>query len=263
MLLAFDVGNSNLTLGLYADETLKESWRIQTVHARTADEYGLLVRQFLELSGHRLQEVDAVIIASVVPALTGTLESLAQRLFGVRAFVVGPGLKTGVPIRYDPPKDVGADRIVNAVAAFARVRSACIVVDFGSATTFDSITDQGEYAGGAIAPGIQISMEALFLRAAKLPRVDIARPKAVVGRSTVESMQSGVFFGYVGLVDGLVRRMQSEMQEKRDPALQGRPIRVLGTGGLAGVIAEVSETIDEVDEQLTLDGLAMLYRMNR
>lgn len=263
MLLAFDVGNSNLTLGLFQDESLRESWRIQTVHARTADEYGLLVRQFLELSGHRPQDVEAVIVASVVPALTGTVEALSRRLFGVEAMVVGPGLKTGIPVRYDPPKDVGADRIVNAVAAYARTKAACIVVDFGTATTFDSITDQGEYWGGAIAPGIQISMEALFLRAAKLPRVDIARPKSVVGRSTVESMQSGVFYGYVGLVDGLVRRMQAEMRERREPSRRDEPIRVLGTGGLAGVIAEVSETLEEVDEQLTLDGLAMLYRMNR
>jgi type III pantothenate kinase len=263
MLLAFDVGNSNLTLGLYRDESLAEIWRIQTVHARSADEYGLLVRQFLQLGGYRTEDVDAVIIASVVPALTGTIEQLAERVFGVSAMIVGPGLKTGVSIRYDPPKDVGADRIVNAVAAYARVRAACIVVDFGTATTFDSITDQGEYAGGAIAPGIQISMEALFLRAAKLPRVDIIRPKSVVGRNTVESMQSGVFFGYVGLVDGLVRRMQAEMQERREPSLRGTPIRVLGTGGLAPIIQEASETIEQVDEGLTLEGLAMIYRMNR
>lgn len=263
MLLAFDVGNSNLTIGLYQEASLVEIWRIQTVHARTADEYGLLIRQFLHQSGRRDQDVDAVIVASVVPALTGTIEALSERLFGVRAMVVGPGLKTGVPIRYDPPKDVGADRIVNAVAAFAKVGSACIVVDFGTATTFDSITDQGVYDGGAIAPGIQISMEALFLRAAKLPRIDIARPKSVVGKSTVESMQAGVFFGYVGLVDGIVRRMQAEMQERREPAAREKPIRVLGTGGLAPIIHEASETIEEVDEGLTLEGLAMIHRMNR
>ncbi len=263
MLLAFDVGNSNLTIGLYKNERLEDIWRLQTVQTRTSDEYGLLVRQFLVLAGHQPKDVTGVILASVVPALTGTIELLSEKLFGIRAMVVGPGLKTGVPIRYDPPKDVGADRIVNAVAAYARVRSACIVVDFGTATTFDSITDQGEYAGGAIAPGIQISMEALFLRAAKLPRVEIARPKSVVGRSTVESMQSGVFYGYVGLVDGLVRRMQAEMQERRDPGVRGTPVRVLGTGGLAPVIMEASETIEEVDEGLTLEGLSMLYRMNR
>lgn len=255
MLLAVDVGNTNLTLGLYDGERRVHGWRLETVHTRTDDEYGLLVRQMLAQDAVTPEGIEGVIVASVVPVLTGTIENMCRRLFGRAPMIVGPGLKTGVPIRYNPPKDVGADRIVNAVAAYARYRSACIVVDFGTATTFDSITGSGEYAGGAIAPGISISMRALFTHAAKLPKVDVARPPAVVGKSTVESIQSGVFFGYVGLVDGLVTRMKAEMAEEE--------IRVIATGGLAPVIFEDSSTIEEVDEGLTLEGLRLIYALNR
>jgi type III pantothenate kinase len=255
MLLAVDVGNTNLTLGLYRGDRLERSWRIETVHTRTADEYGLIVRQFVAQAGFDPGGVDKVIIASVVPVLTRVVEQLSERVFGRRAVVVGPGIKTGMPILYDPPKDVGADRIVNGVAAYARFKTACIVVDFGTATTFDSITERGEYAGGAIAPGIAISMEALFRRAAKLPKVDIARPKNVVGRSTVESMQAGIYYGYVALVDGLVRRMRAEMRAD--------PVKVLATGGLASLVAADSETIEQVDEGLTLEGLRLIDEMNR
>jgi len=255
MLLTFDVGNTNVTLGLYDGATLVRIWRLQTVHQRTADEYGLMVRQFLEQAGHRVSDVSGVIVASVVPILTRTMEQLVEGTFGRAAMVVGPGIKTGMPILYDPPKDVGADRIVNAVAAYRRYGTACIVVDFGTATTFDSVTERGEYAGGAIAPGIQISMEALFTRAAKLPKIDIARPRVVVGKNTVESMQAGIYFGYVGLVDGLVRRMRTEM--KADP------VRVIATGGLAATVAKDSETIEAVDDALTLEGLRLIYETNR
>lgn len=254
MLLAIDIGNTNLTLGLYQGERLAHTWRLETVHTRTQDEYGLLLRQLLQSEGHAPGAITGVIIASVVPILTRTINAMAQRVFGRAPLVVGPGLKTGVPVLYNPPKDVGADRIVNAVAAYARYRSACIVVDFGTATTFDSITARGEYAGGAIAPGIQISMAALFRSAAKLPKVDLAQPPAVVGKSTVESIQSGTYFGYVGLVDGLVRRMKAEMAAD--------PIRVIATGGLAPMIVQDAETIEEVDEGLTLEGLRLLHALN-
>lgn len=254
MLLAFDVGNTNITLGLYRQEALLHIWRLQTVHQRTSDEYGLMVRQFLEQSGHGLDAITGVIVASVVPALTRTMSELVERSLGQRAMVVGPGIKTGMPILYDPPKDVGADRIVNAVAAYKRHGTACIIVDFGTATTFDSVTERGEYAGGAICPGIGISMEALFLRAAKLPKVDVSKPRSVVGRNTVESMQAGIYYGYVGLVDGLVRRMKQEMRVE--------PVRVIATGGLASLVATDSETIETVDDALTLEGLRLIHQMN-
>jgi type III pantothenate kinase len=255
MLLTFDAGNTNITVGLYDGTALLHIWRIETVHTRTSDEYGLTVRQLLEHAGIAPARVSGVIIASVVPVLTRTLEQLVQRVFNQKPLVVGPGVKTGMPILYDPPKDVGADRIVNGVAAYARFKTACIVVDFGTATTFDSITERGEYAGGAIAPGIQISVEALFRRAAKLPKIDVQRPRAVVGKSTVESMQSGIYFGYVALVDGLVRRMKAEMRAE--------PIKIIATGGLASLVAEDSETIEVVDDGLTLEGLRLIYELNQ
>jgi type III pantothenate kinase len=254
MLLAVDIGNTNVTLGLYRGADRLHGWRLETVHTRTDDEYGLLVRQLLAAEGLAPAAVESVIIASVVPVLTRTMESTARRLFGRAPMVVGPGLKTGMPVLYNPPKDVGADRIVNAVAAYHRHRCACIVVDFGTATTFDSVTARGEYAGGAIAPGIGVSLEALFRSAAKLPKVDFARPTSVVGKSTVESIQSGAYFGYVALVDGLVRRMREEMNSE--------PLRVIATGGLAPLLVRDTETIDEVDEDLTLDGLRLLHDLN-
>ena len=254
MLLAIDVGNSNITLGLYDGPEQLRSWRVETVATRTADEYGLTFERLLCGAQTDLEAIDGVIVASVVPALTPVMQQLTGNILNLKAKVVGPGLKTGMPVRYDPPKDVGADRIVNGVAAFARYQGACIVVDFGTATTFDSITAKGEYAGGAIAPGIRISMEALFHRAAKLPKVDVARPPTVVGKNTVASMQSGIFYGYVGLVDGLVRRMVAEMGAD--------PVHVVATGGLAAAIAETSETIQDVDEDLTLEGLRLIHALN-
>lgn len=255
MLLAIDVGNTNITLGLYDGKKLAESWRIETVHHRTSDEYGLVIRQLIEQGGHHPRDLTGAIIASVVPVLSRTMEQLVRRFFGLTPMVVGPGLKTGMPILYNPPKDVGADRIVNGVAAYSRFSTACIIVDFGTATTFDSVTARGEYAGGAIVPGIKISMEALFHAAAKLPKVDIARPASVVGKSTVESMQAGIYFGYAALVDGLVRRMRAEMAAE--------PINVIATGGLAPLIATETETIDSVDEGLTLEGLRIIHELNR
>jgi len=254
MLLAIDVGNSNITLGLYNGETLCQNWRLETVPRRTSDEYGLLVTHLLQNADYDRGDIDAVIIASVVPTLTPHLETFSQSVLDITAKVVGPGLKTGMPVRYDPPKDVGADRIVNGVAAYERFQTACIVVDFGTATTFDSISASGEYQGGAIAPGVKISMEALFQRAAKLPKVDFFRPKHVVGKSTVESMQSGAYFGYVALVDGLVDRMKAAMGDN--------DIHVIGTGGLATEIAQQTQSIEIVDEHLTLAGLRLIHELN-
>ncbi len=255
MLLALDIGNTNLTLGLYDGESLTDSWRLETVHTRTEDEYALLIRQLLAADAIEVSAIDGIIIASVVPILTHTVRAATERVFGRKAKVIGPGFKTGMVVLYNPPKDVGADRIVNAVAAYERFKSACIVVDFGTATTFDSITAKGEYAGGAIAPGIHSSMAALFERAAKLPKVDFQRPASVIGKSTVESIQSGAFFGYAALVDGLVTRMKAEMGDAE--------IRVVATGGLAPTIADASETIESVDADLTLEGLRLLYARAR
>ena len=254
MLLVCDIGNSNLILGLYADDRLIHRWCLETVNTRTEDEYSLLIQQLLASAEVRPSSVQAVAIASVVPVLTSIMSSMAGRLFRCVPMIVGPGLKTGIRILYNPPKDVGADRIVNAIAAYHRFKTACIVVDFGTATTFDSITARGEYAGGAIAAGIQISMAALFQNAAKLPKVDIERPATVVGKSTVESIQSGLYYGYASLVDGLVRRMKAEMK--------ANPINVVATGGLAPFIAQEAETIQHVDETLTLDGLRLVYVLN-
>ena len=254
MLLALDVGNTNITVGLFDGTELHDSFRLETVHSRTADEYGLSMRALLAGAGIAPEKLDDVIVASVVPVVTGTMELMVRRLFKRTPLIVGPGFKTGMPVLYNPPKDVGADRIVNGVAAYERTKSACIVVDFGTATTFDSITSRGEYAGGAIAPGLKLAMDALFTRTAKLPKVDVGRPEQVVGKSTVESIQSGCFFGYVGLVDGLVSRMKREMES---------PVRVIATGGLATVIAGEAASIEEIDENLTLDGLRILYDRNR
>jgi type III pantothenate kinase len=255
VLLAIDVGNTNVTLGLFEGERLAESWRLQTVTARTEDEYAHLVRHLLLDSGFTLSRVDALILASVVPALTSTIRSMCDRLFGRRPLEVGPGLRTGVAIHYEPPTDVGADRILNAVAAHHRYRGPCVVVDFGTATTFDCIDGAGGYVGGIIAPGLDLAVAALAQRAAKLPKVDIARPAHAIGRSTVESIQSGAFFGYAALVDGLVNRIRGEMNAPR--------ARVVATGGLASTIATASDTIEEVLPDLTLDGLRLIHDLNR
>ena len=254
MLLALDLGNTNLTLGLYGTGVRRKCWRLETVHSRTEDEYALLVRQLLHFDGFHPKDVKAIVFASVVPVLTPTFVNLCRHVFDCEPLVVGPGVRTGIAVQYDPPKDVGADRIVNAVAAHHRFKDACVVVDFGTATTFDSVLADGTYAGGAIAPGVHVSMGALFSRAAKLPKVDFAQPNRVVGRTTVESIQSGLYFGYVGLVDGLVHRICQEMNTSS--------VRVIATGGLAPVIAPSSSTIEEVDEFLTLDGLQLIYQLN-
>jgi type III pantothenate kinase len=254
MLLAVDVGNTNTVLGLYEGDKLVHDFRIETSTRRTIDELHVLFHSLLTVAGLKPREVHASILASVVPALNEMIVEAIDRAFDHRMLVVGPGTKTGIKVLYENPREVGADRIVNAVAAFDRVKGPVIVVDFGTATTFDCVSGAGEYLGGAIAPGVVISAEALVSHAAKLLRTEIAKPKHAIGRNMTHSMQAGLVFGYVGLVDGLVRRCQAEM---------GGKTAVLATGGLASLIAEESETIEDVDEYLTLDGLRILHEQNR
>jgi type III pantothenate kinase len=258
MLLVIDVGNTNIVYGLFQGTKLVHQFRVESGRGRTADEYAVVLRQLLAMEDIPKEAVDGAIVASVVPALTEPMVALVRRAFGIEALVVGPGIRTGIPILYENAREVGADRIVNAVAAFEKVRGTAhtggvIVVDFGTATTFDCITPKGEYLGGVIAPGIQISADALFARAARLPRVEIAKPAKVVGRNTLGSMQSGIVYGYVGLVDGLVERLVDEL---------GYPCRVFATGGLAPLIAPLSKSIEEVDDILTLDGLRLIFERN-
>ncbi|HEU4401660.1 MAG TPA: type III pantothenate kinase [Candidatus Polarisedimenticolia bacterium] len=255
MLLVMDVGNTNTVLGVFDSARLVAHWRLATVRDRTVDEYGILARNLLSFASLDVASIDAMIIASVVPPLNGVLEAMARTYFRLKPLFVEPGVRTGMPILYDNPQEVGADRIVNGVAAFERTRSAVIVVDFGTATTFDAISAQGEYLGGAIAPGLAISAEALFQRAARLPRVDIRRPPRVIGRNTTNSLQSGLFHGYIALVSGILARMREEMVE---------PVRTLGTGGLTAPLQdELRGLLDDLDPNLTLEGLRIIHERNR
>lgn len=254
MLFVIDIGNTNIVLGVYRGDELVKSWRVGTKKGRTDDEYGILIKELLVSGGIDAEEIDAIIMSSVVPPLESTIVEMAEKYFNIKPLIVGPGLKSGIPILYENPREVGADRIVNAVAALNRYGSPLIVVDFGTATTFDLITEKGEYGGGVIAPGIGISVDALFQRASKLPRVDIVRPPKVVGRNTINSIQSGIFYGYVGLVEGIVTRIRDEV---------GVKARVVATGGFASLIAKESGLIDEVAENLTLEGLKIIYEANK
>lgn len=250
MLLTVDVGNTNIAFGLFDGTALVHQFRSESSRSRTSDEYTVLVHQMITLRAVDPRKVEAAIIASVVPVLTGQMVDLVRQGFGVEPSVIGPGFDTGMPILYENPREVGADRIVNAVAAYAQVKGGAIVVDFGTATTFDCISPRGEYLGGCITPGIQISAEALFQAASKLHRVELVAPEKVVGRTSTQSMQSGIVYGYAGLVDGLVDRLKAEL---------GFPCAVIATGGLAVLIASQTRTIDRVDDSLTLQGLRLLY----
>ena len=256
MLLAIDVGNTNIVLGVFDGARLAESWRLATWRERTSDEVGILVTHLFARSAIALDRVSGIILSSVVPPLTGTMEEMAEQYFGHQPLTVDPGTNTGMPVLYRPASDVGADRVVNAVAAYARFGGPVIVVDFGTATTFDAISAAGEYIGGVICPGIGISADALFQRAARLPRVDVRKPPAVIGGTTVTSMQSGLFFGYVEMVDGIVRRMRVELDG-------GERAACIATGGMADIIAAETTVIERVDPDLTLQGLRLIWERNR
>ncbi len=254
MLLVIDVGNTNTVIGVYEGERLLTSWRLTTERTRTVDEYGILFRNLFTLAGMDSSSIDAVAISSVVPPLHFTLEKMSQVYFGRVSLFIDHSVDTGMAIRYSPPTDVGADRIVNSVAAIERYGAPCIIVDFGTATTFDAVTADREYIGGVITPGITISAEALFQRAARLYRVEIRRPEQIIGQHTIGSVQSGLYYGYIGLVDGILKRMIAEL---------GDHVRVIATGGLAKLIGRGSEYIEEIDENLTLEGLRLIYERNR
>ncbi len=254
MLLTIDIGNTNLTLGLYQDEILGPRWRLATVHERMPDEYGLQFLGLLQHSGNCPADLTGICLASVVPPLTGKIIEACQRFLGMDPLVVDAGVKTGVRIRYEDPRAVGADRIVDAAAVQALYKGPACVVDFGTATTFDAISAEGDYLGGAIAPGIGIAADALFLRTAKLPRVDLQRPPNVIGRNTPHAMQSGLLFGYVSLVEGMVARFRGEL---------GPAMKVIATGGLAEIVAKETNVIDIIAPWLTLDGLRIVWNLNR
>jgi len=255
MLLAVDVGNTHTDLGAFEGETLLARWSLSTERERTADEMGVAIRNLFALSGLDPAAIEAMAVACVVPPLASILESVASRHLGVRPLFVEPGIRTGMPILVDTPHEVGADRIVNGVAAYARFHDAVIVVDFGTATTFDAISERGEYLGGAIAPGLGISARALFEATAKLPRIDLRRPEKAIGKSTVHCMQSGVFFGYLGLVREILTRIREEM---------GNAPKVIATGGMSPLLSpDLSAWVDELDPNLTLTGLRIIHERNR
>lgn len=255
MLLTIDIGNTNITMGIYDDrQTLRHHWRIKTDHDRMADEYGIVLLELMRHVNLTFEQVDGVVMASVVPPLTRVFTRMIERYMKQSPLVVETGVKTGVQIRYDSPRDVGADRIVDAVAVYRLYGGPACVVDFGTATTFDAVSAKGEYLGGAIAPGITIAAEALFSRTSKLPRVDLVRPPRVIGGNTVHAIQSGLIFGYVSLVEGMVARYKQEL---------GPDLRVIGTGGLAETIAKETNAIQIVNPWLTLEGLRMVWEMNQ
>ncbi len=253
MILAIDVGNTNIVLGVFKNEEIIARWRISTDRERTADEYGIILINLFQHARLEMKEVEAIVISSVVPPLMLNLERMCKRFFNINPMIVGPGIKTGLPIKMDNPREVGSDRIVNAVAGYNLYGGPLTIVDFGTATTFCAVSKKGEYLGGAIAPGIGISTEALFAKAAKLPRVELKKPSSVIGKNTIHGMQAGIIFGYVGLVDEIVRRFKQELGE----------CKVLATGGLAEMIAKESTAIDIVEPFLTLIGLRLIYNRNK
>jgi type III pantothenate kinase len=254
MVFVLDVGNTQTTVALFEGKKLRHSWRLSTARHRTSDEWAGLLQSLFHLHSISLSDMEGIVISSVVPPADWPLRQMSQRHFGLEPIFVAPGIKTGIHILYDNPAEVGADRIVNAVATYARYEAPAIVVDFGTATTFDMLGEDGNYLGGVIAPGLGISAEALFEKAARLPKVEIARPRKVIGKSTVTSMQSGLYWGYVALVEGTLKRMKKEFGPVRS---------VIATGGLAPVLARDCPSIETVDENLTLEGLRLLWEKNK
>ncbi len=254
MLLAFDVGNTTIAVGVFRGRKLVRSWKVRTDAGKTADEYGAVLINLMQVAGVPPAKIDAAVVSSVVPPLTPVIEETCRAYFGTEARVVGPGLKTGMPILYENPLEVGADRITAAVAAYEKYGGPLIVLDFGTATTFDAVSAKGEYLGGAIAPGIQIAAEALTLKTARLPRIEVRKPKKAIGRTTVASMQSGLYFGYIGLVTTIVEEVRKEL---------GREARVVATGGFGSQVASELPLIEAYEPDLVLEGLRIIHERNR
>lgn len=261
MLLAFDVGNTNIVLGIFKDGKMITNWRLETDNGKSADEYGMIIGQLFKYEGLEVDDVKDVIISTVVPSVLYTLQHLSMKYFHKKAMVIGPGIKTGLIVKYDNPKQVGADRVVNAVAAHAKYGGPLIVIDFGTATTFCAISEKAEYIGGTIAPGLKISSDALFEKTAKLPKVELEEPGHVICRNTINSIQSGLVYGHMGMVDYIVKKMKKELQEySHDDTIE---VKVIATGGLATLIDAGIDCIDHVDKLLTLEGLELIYRKNK
>nr|WP_300003677.1 type III pantothenate kinase [Tissierella sp.] len=257
MLLVIDVGNTNIVFGVYKEKELLYNWRITSDKDRTSDEYGLLFDQIFKFNGLKVEDVNHIIISSVVPPLMHTLPTMSRRYFDIDPMVVGPGIKTGIDIKYDNPREVGADRIVNAISGYEKYGGPLIIVDSGTAITFDAVGSDGSYLGGVITPGIKISSEALFLRTAKLPKVEIAKPDKVIGKNTVNSIQSGLVYGYIGMIDYIIENMIKEMDYKDGD------VKVIATGGFSTLISNESKYIDIIDSMLTLEGLRIIYERNK
>ncbi|HHV28996.1 type III pantothenate kinase [Acetivibrio mesophilus] len=255
MILVIDVGNTNTVFGVYDGTNLLNHWRMETSKGKTSDEYGMFMVSLFNYEKLDIDEIEAVVVASVVPPIMYSIEHAIRKYFKREPMIVGPGIKTGINIKYENPREVGADRIINAVAACELYGGPFIIVDFGTATTFCAVSSKCEYLGGVICPGIKISAEALYQKAAKLPKIDLTKPETVIGRNTVASMQAGIIYGYVGKVDYIVRRMKKEMKEDN--------IKVIATGGMARLIASESETIDEINGLLTMEGLRIIYERNK
>ncbi len=260
MLLAVDIGNSNIVLGLYRDDRLLTDWRIKTDPGKSSDEYGLLIKQFFDYEGYRMEDVEDIIISTVVPSVMYTIRHTAEKFFHRRAIIVESGIKTGLIIRYDNPKQLGADRIVDAVGAYYKYGGPLIVIDIGTATTIDGVTSKGEYLGGTIAPGLKISSEVLTSRTAQLPKVELEAPGRTICRNTVLGIQSGLVYGHMGMIEFIVNKMKKEMESVEE---SGAPVKVIATGGMANLIRSGVDCIDTVDRMLTLDGLNIIYQKNR
>jgi len=260
MLLAFDVGNTHIVLGIFDGDRLLTNWRLQTDSNKSADEYGMMLKQLFEYEGFKMEDIDDIIISTVVPSALFTLQHLALKYFDVKAIIVGPDVKTGLKVSYDNPEQVGADRIVNAVAAFEKYGGPLIVIDFGTATTFCAISDKAEYLGGTISPGLKITADALVEKTSQLPKVELEEPGQVICKNTVQSMQSGLVYGHMGTVEYVLGKMKKELLELTH---SGKPVTVIATGGFASLMESGVAGIDHVDKLLTLEGLQRIYEKNK